>query len=209
MSKATILMVGHTLVVSLVVTVLTTGALGQTSQRPVLSFTSLANPNSETIYQRRAVVFVFDRGVWQLVYLPENYEDVGWEYAGRSKNTRQVWAIAQFARAGYGPDLEIAYSIDDGRSWRHFHSLRKVSRFALFHDFSMDKNGKGSLTIRLQDSPEDKFKDGFYTYTTVDAGRSWTNRPRYSATAPPSMQNNSLEQIRVETNIPCSEPSSD
>lgn len=186
---------------------------GQSSRRPALIFTGIANPDSCDNYSLgyRAVIFVFDRGAWRLVNLPkEQYENASWEYAGRSKSKPEIWAIAQFGRGDIGPDLEIAHSLDDGRTWRHLHSLKKISRFAGFESLSMTGGGRASLTIRLQDSPETEHRDGYYTYTSTNGGRSWSRTPRYSPTAPPASADNSLEPISVQSSgIQCSEPKSE
>lgn len=186
---------------------------GQSSRRPALIFTGIANPDTcdNPSLGYRAVIFVFDRGAWRLINLPKDrYENAGWEYAGRFKNKPEVWAIAQFGRGDIGPDLEIAHSLDDGRTWTHLQSLKKISRFAGFESFSMTAGGRASLTIRLQDSSEPEHRDGYYTYTSTNGGRSWSTTPRYSPTAPPAPTDNSLEPISVQSSgIQCSAPTSE
>lgn len=201
------MLIGSLLVLSAIQTV----GLGQSSGHPTLIFTGIANPDNLDNFSLgyRAVIFVYDRRAWRLINLPEQYENAGWEYAARSKNKPEIWAIAQFGRGDIGPDLEIAYSLNDGRIWRHLHSLTKISRFARFESFSMARNRKGSLTIRLEDSPEPEHRDGYYTYTTTNGGRTWSKIPRYSQTAPPAPED-STEQIPMSagfSGIPCSDPS--
>jgi len=185
---------------------------GQSSKRPALIFTGIANPDNcdNPSLGYRAVIFVFDRGAWRLINLPKDqYENASWEYAGRSKSKPEVWAVAQFGRGDIGPNLEIAHSLDDGRTWTHF-SLNKISRFAGFESLSMTAGGRASLTIHLQESPEPEHRDGYYTYTSTNGGRSWSTTPRYSPTAPPAPADNLLEPISVQTSgIQCSESESE
>lgn len=189
---------------AVILSALATVGLGQSKTRPALTFTCITKPETpdepETF---RAVIFVMEGNTWRRIDLPDQYESASWQYAGRSKSKPEVWAIAQFGREGLGPDLEIAHSFNDARVWRH-HSLTKISRFAEFESFSMARNGRGSLTIRIQDSSEPEHRDGYYTYTTRNNGRTWTRKPRYSKTAPPAGPN-ILEQIPISSG-PCLEP---
>ena len=171
--------------------------MAQLKPRPEVVFSCIENRGrTNDLDEFRAVIFVKDAARWRQINLPRaNYTFAGWEYAGSSKSKPQLWAIAQFGRAGLGPDLEIAYSGNDGRTWRHLHSLVKISRFAVFESFSMASNGRGSLTIRLQDNPEPEHRDGYYTYTTTNNGRSWNKNPAYSQTAPTAPANASLEPL--------------
>ena len=185
----------------------------QTKPRPELIFTCVENrgPTNDSD-EFRAAIFVKDAARWRQINLPRaNYTFASWEYAGRSKSKPAVWAIAQFGRAGLGPDLEIAYSANDGRTWRHQHSLPKISRFAVFESFTMARNGQGSLTIRLQDSPEPEHRDGYYTYTTINSGRSWSKKPTYSQTAPTPPADDSLERLPLHestSEVRCLDPRS-
>lgn len=179
------------------------------TERPALIFTGIANPDNLDNYALgyRAVIFVFNRGAWQLINLPDQYENAGWEYAGRSKSTSEVWAVAQFGHGDIGENLEIAYSLNDGRTWKHLRSLKKISRYARFESFYME-DGKGSLTISLQDGPDPEHQDGYYTYTTTNGGSTWSKIPRYSQVAPP-VPGDSIEPIPIRarfTGIPCSDP---
>lgn len=185
----------------LLLSLLTSAAFGQT-KRTTLVFSGIANPDSLDNYQNfyRAVIFVHDTQTWRMIYLPEQYDNAFWEYAARSKKKTQVWAIAQFGRGDIGPDLEIARSIDDGRKWTHY-SLVKVSRFARYHSFAMSANGKGTLTIHLEDSPDSEHRDGYYTYATTNGGAAWSKKPVYSATAPVEAGNNSIESIPVQCGL--------
>lgn len=187
-----------------------TAALGQSSRHPALIFTGIANPDSLDNYQMgyRAVIFVFDREAWRLIYLPPQYENAGWVYAGRVRGRPDVWAVAQFGRGDIGPDLEIAHSADDGRTWRHFYSLPKISRHATFHSFNMARNGSSWLTVHLEDDTEQEQRGGYYTYTTQNAGRTWGRTPRHSPDAPPpSADQMELIPLRAQlSGIPCSEP---
>lgn len=176
-----------------------TVAIAQTKPHPELVFTCIENrgPNNDSD-EFRAVIFVKEGARWRQINLPKaNYTYAAWEYAGRSRSKPAVWAIAQFGHAGLGPDLEIAHSANDGRTWRHQHSLTKISRFAVFDSFSMSRNGRGSLTIRLQDTPEPEHRDGYYTYTTTNSGRTWSKKPTYSQTAPTSLTDDSLDRLPI------------
>ena len=185
---------------AVILLILPTVGLGQSQTRAALTFTCITKPTPDEPEAFRAVIFVMAGHAWRRIDLPDQYEFASWEYAGRAKNKRDVWAIAQFGHGDIGPDLEIAHSLNDGRSWVH-QSLTKISRFAGFESFSMAGNGRGFLTIRLQDSPEAEHKDGYYTYETRNNGRTWSSKPRYSNTAPPAAPT-ILEPITISSE-PC------
>jgi hypothetical protein len=182
---------------AVILLILPTVAPGQSQTRPALSFTCVTKPTADEPEAFRAVIFVMAGHAWRRIDLPQQYEFASWEYAGRAKNKRDVWAIAQFGHGDIGGNLEIAHSLNDGRSWNH-RSLTKISRFAGFESLSMAANGRGYLTIRLQDSPEPEHKDGYYTYETRNNGRTWSRKPRYSSTAP-TAASSILEPITISS----------
>ena len=192
--------------VGLILFATATIGFGQAGNRPVLIFTGIANPESfdNPANEYRAAILIFDRKVWRLIYFPQQYENAGWMYSGRSKNKPEAWGIAQFGRGDIGEDLEIAHSLDEGRIWKHLRSLKKISRLATFESFSMSANGGGRLTVRLEDNVDSDHRDGYYTYTTVNGGRTWSVKPTHSTTAPLQANNNSLEPIPIRGELlPC------
>src|SRR6185437_3060095 len=87
--------------------ILPTLGLGQSQTRPALSFTCITKPETADEPEAfRAVIFVMAGHAWRRIDLPEQYEFASWEYAGRAKNKRDVWAIAQFGHGDIGPNLE-------------------------------------------------------------------------------------------------------
>jgi hypothetical protein len=91
-----------------------------------------------------------------------------------------VWGIVDIDVEGRGWTLEVVFSRDGGRSWRHVGSLKKPHFTAEFHSFRIGPGGRGSLTIHLGDGGDRSHKRGYYVYSTRDWGQSWT-RARYSS----------------------------
>jgi hypothetical protein len=192
------------IVVAVILSVWPTVGLGQSKTRPDLTFTCMKKPGTpDGPEQFRAVIFIKERNSWRRIDLPENYLQASWQYAGRVKGKSDVWAIAQFGQGDIGPDLEIAHSLNGGRTWKH-HSLPKNSRFSTFQSFSMDSRGRGSLTIQLEDNMEQEQQGGYYTYQTRNNGGTWSRTPRYSKTAPPAAPT-ALEEIPMPSGG-CVEP---
>jgi len=102
----------------------------------------------------------------------------GWEYVARNHKRTQMIAVLDCQIAGPGWELVILASSDGGQTWELRSTLRKVCYYAGFHDFVMDRNGKGRLTILLDDDYTDNIKAGLYHYRTTDAGYTWTG-PEY------------------------------
>ncbi len=173
---------------------------GQTVKRPSLLFTGIFDPinvggnSNDCTNAFRATILVFDKDAWRIVNLPENYENSSWQFAGRTKTGKDVWAFAEFAVEGRGWDLETAYSADDGRTWKHIGSLKKISYLAEFHSFTMS-GGKGQLTVQFSYGDDSSDKDGYYTYTTTNKGMTWS-KPKYSETPPPEGKN-SIEKLSL------------
>src|SRR5215207_10105279 len=82
--------------VGLILFATATIGFGQAGNRPVLIFTGIANPESfdNPANEYRAAILIFDRKVWRLIYFPQQYENAGWMYSGRSKNKPEAWGIA-------------------------------------------------------------------------------------------------------------------
>ena len=190
--------------VAVILAALPTAGLGQSKTRPALTFTCITKPETpDEPEESRAVIFVMEGKSWRRIDLPDNYVRATWQYAGRAKGKPEVWAIAQFGHGDIGPDLEIAHSLDGGRTWKH-RSLTKNARYSTFESFSMNRNGRGSLTVRLDDGLESGQRGGYYTYQTSDNGRTWSRKPRYSKTAPPAVPT-ILEAIPIPSGD-CLEP---
>ena len=175
----------------------TIAGAGQT-KRPSLIFTEIFDPINVTniddcINTFRAAILVHDRNAWRIVNLPKDYENSGWQFAGRSKTGKDIWAFAEYAVEGRGWDLETAYSADDGRTWRHIGALKKISYLAEFYSFTMSGT-KAELTVQLSDGVDSTNKDGYYTYTSTNKGVTWSKTPKYSTTPPPEGKN-SIEKL--------------
>lgn len=190
---------------------LSIAAAAQTTKRPTLIFTEIFNPiinSGDCVDVFRATILVFDRNEWRIVNLPaDDYENSGWQFAGRAKSGKDVWAFAEFAVEGRGWNLETTYSADDGRTWRHISSLKKISYLAEFYSFTMSGN-KGQLTVQLSDGVDSSNKDGYYTYATSNKGMTWSKTPKYSKTPPPA-GTNSIEKLSLAGEAigrRCSEP---
>lgn len=106
----------------------------------------------------------------------------GWEYVGSTHDRTQMFAVLDNQIESPGWDLVILASSDGGRTWTLRSTLRKVCYYAGFHDFVMDRKGRGRLTILLNDDYHDDITEGLYHYRTSDGGCTWTgpeHEPNY------------------------------
>lgn len=128
-------------------------------------------------------VFVSTRDGWRLVQLPDSFHNTTWAYAGRAIEGGEVWGITSGVSDGKGYFF-LASSTREGRSWRLRGTLEKVSRHAVVDSLAMNKAGKGTLILRLDDDPSpDAPRLGYYVYLTKNGGREWSS-PIYSAGKP-------------------------
>jgi len=120
-------------------------------------------------------VFLLTRDGWRLIQLPEAFHNTNWVYAGRAADGGELWGITQGASADGKSYLYLASSGRDGRSWRLRGTLEKVSRNAVVDTLAMNKAGKGTLVLRLdEDSSPDAPRLGYYVYMTKNGGREWS-----------------------------------
>lgn len=122
---------------------------------------------------------VASRGRWRLIELPEELYNTSWIHAGRTLDNGEIWGITEGLADGQ-PYLYFASSGNGGRTWRLRGHLRKISRSAVVDSFAMDKGGKGTLILRLDEDPSpDAPRLGHYVYMTRNGGREWSE-PIYS-----------------------------
>jgi hypothetical protein len=122
---------------------------------------------------------VASRGGWRLVELPAELSNTAWAYAGRTLDNGEIWGLTEGTSDGQ-PYLYFVSSGNGGRGWRLRGYLRKISPFAVVDSFAMDKSGKGTLVLRLDEDPApDAPRLGHYVYLTRNGGREWSE-PMYS-----------------------------
>lgn len=124
--------------------------------------------------EHHPTIFIHLEGSWRLFDLRSEcyFQQTNWVHVARYKSN--VWGIVDTDVEGRGWTLEIVFSRDGGRSWRHVSSLKKPYFTAEFNAFRMGPKGRGSLTIYLDDS-EGTQKRGYYVYSTWDWGQRWTS----------------------------------
>ena len=136
------------------------------------------------IIEHRPTIFAFIKDSWKLFDLGSAGLDLSdWVYVAATQDRKYVWGITQINVEGSGPTLEIVFSMDGGNSWAHTASIDKPIFTAAFSSFRMNSTGSGTLTVHLEDSGDPEIKDGYYTYSTSDWGKSWTKEPVYSPDA--------------------------
>ena len=129
--------------------------------------------------QQTPRALVASRGGWRPVELPEELYNTSWVHAGHTLDNGEIWGITEGFADGQ-PYLYFVASGNGGRAWRLRGYLRKISRSAVVDSFAMDKGGKGTLILRLdEDSSPDAPRLGHYVYLTRNGGREWSE-PIYS-----------------------------
>lgn len=126
-------------------------------------------------------VYYSSRDGWSVADFAEGLRRATWVAAGRGPSGADVWAVAQEEDSGY---LVLLASNNSGRGWRQRGSLRKISKLANVEYMGMNKEGRGSLILNLEDDPNpDAPRLGYYLYLTENGGRSWSD-PIYSQSRP-------------------------
>lgn len=130
--------------------------------------------------EHHPTIFIRLEDSWRLFDLRSEcyFQQANWVHIARHES--KVWGIVDIDVEGRGWTLEIVFSRDGGRSWRHVSSLKKPYFSAEFNSFRMGPKGRGSLTIYLDESGDRLHKRGYYVYSTSDWGQRWT-RVHYSS----------------------------
>lgn len=126
-------------------------------------------------------VYYSSRDGWSIAEFTEGLRKATWVAAGRSQSGTELWAVAQEEDSSY---LVVIGSNNSGRSWRQRGSVRKISKLAKVEYLGMNKDGKGSLILNLEEDPSPEApRLGYYFYLTENGGKTWTD-PIYSENRP-------------------------
>jgi len=153
---------------------------------PALVFCRVRTSESD----HHPAILIHDEGGWRCLEMSsEVYEQSEWVYAGTSRDKKLIWAVSDWDVEGPGWDLELTFSSDAGRSWRHLGSIQKQSYLSLLDSLQMETLERGWLSVYLDDdyyrgAPRgQRLAKGYYIYHTSDGWRHWSN-PRYSRRRP-------------------------
>lgn len=131
------------------------------------------------VTQSRPAILANTADQWlALPFSGELFGQYGWQYVASNHDRTEMFAILDCQIEDPAWRLLILTSSDGGRTWALRSTLRKVCYFAGFHDFVMDRQGKGRLTILLDDDYTHDIKAGLYHYHTTDGCCTWTG-PQY------------------------------
>jgi hypothetical protein len=111
-------------------------------------------------------------GVWKIVKLAEaDYQE--WVDAGAISGGKELWGILDVSGENRAAQLTLVRSVDEGMSWQYYAAVKKPVNDAEYAGFAMAADGKGRLSVHLDDDT-DGIAHGYYHYTTTDGGKHWT-----------------------------------
>jgi len=161
-------------------------AFEERSGSPALVFCTVRTSESD----HHPAILIHDEGGWRCLEMSsEVYDQSEWVYAGTTRERKLIWAVSDWDVEGPGWDLELTFSSDAGRSWRHLGSIQKPSYLALIDSLQMETRERGWLSVYLDDDyypgarRSERLAKGYYIYHTRDGWRHWSN-PRYSPRRP-------------------------
>ncbi len=113
---------------------------------------------------------------WIRFAVPSEFKMYSWRYAGSNTRAPYVWAVLDNEPEAPSWNIEILRGSMSGTIWHHVATLKKYSYMDHFHEFRMDANGVGSVTIY---HPAAEFTvtgpmTGYYVYQTSDWGETWS-----------------------------------
>jgi hypothetical protein len=161
-------------------------AFNETACCPALVFCTVQTHDS----QHHPGILIHDRSGWHCLEMAsEVYDRSVWVYAGATQDRKLIWAVSDSDVEGPGWDLELTFSSDAGRTWRHVGSVQKPSYLALLDSLQMETRERGWLSVYLDDEyypgarRGQRLAKGYYVYYTHDGWRHWSS-PRYSRRKP-------------------------
>ena len=127
-----------------------------------------------------AVIFVRDDDRWSMHHLVDDEGaplnlSLAWHYVGSTDTT--LWAVLDGNVESMSWELDILHSADRGQTWK-WNRLRKIYYMASFDDLRMTDDGRGRLTISLDQDWGNGLEPGIYIYRTTDFGATWSE-PEY------------------------------
>ncbi len=119
-----------------------------------------------------------DGATWRAVpVVGPGLADTGWKYVGSGPAPLEAWGVLDTTVGDGGPTVVLAHSTDGGASFQ-LSALAKPCPQASLSDFSMTRDGRGRVTLSL-DEAVGRSRPGLYLYETDDGGRTWSVRPRF------------------------------
>jgi hypothetical protein len=154
--------------------------LPQDPQHPAMIFCTLNYHDDEngSMSLVRPVIFRHEPDGWKAIDFNVERFAPGytWIHVAASREKPNIWAIAHWSSEGPGPEVEIIFSGDGGKTWRHIATVPKPNWLSELTCFRMGPDGHGTLVFRRN---EDEGGDiGFYRYQTSDGGKTWS-KPEY------------------------------
>jgi hypothetical protein len=141
-------------------------------------------------FEHHPAVLVHDTGGWRSVDMDDDaFDQSTWVYVGATIDRERIWGVIDMDVEDPGWDLNIVFSFDKGRSWRHIGTVTKPIYLAWFDSLWFGPSGRGRLTAYLPYAPysngraSSRLLRGYYTYYTHDLGRHWSG-PRFSPRKP-------------------------
>lgn len=155
-------------------------AFKERTDSPALVFCTVRTSQSD----HHPAILIHDEGGWRCLEMSsEVYDQSEWVYAGTTRERKLIWAVSDWDVEGPGWDLEVTFSSDAGRTWRHLGSIQKPSYLALIDSLQMETRERGWLSVYLDDDYSERLAKGYYIYHTRDGWRHWST-PRYSHQRP-------------------------
>ena len=119
-----------------------------------------------------------DGEAWRAVpVVGRGLANTGWRYVGAGPAAREIWGVLDTTTGDGGPDFTVAHSVDGGATFQ-LAALHKPCPQAAVFDFAMNRDGRGRVTVAL-DETVGRAKAGLYHYETDDDGRTWSAWPRF------------------------------
>jgi hypothetical protein len=113
-------------------------------------------------------------GQWMAMDVLEGGQS--WAFVGAGPSRNEIWTVLDCAEEDRAWDLTLLHSTDGGRTWK-WSVLEKIHYTAEFRDFSLGADGRGCITLELDDC-DCPAKAGYYRYHTTDCGKTW-GAPEY------------------------------
>jgi hypothetical protein len=174
-------------------------AFEERSESPALVFCAIRTAELE----HHLAILIHGSGGWRCLEMSgEKYEQSAWVYAAATRDRKLIWAVSDWDVEGPGWDLEITFSSDAGRSWRHVGSVGKPSYLAMFESLQMETRRRGWLSMYLDDAYGALAK-GYYTYHTDDGWRHCSGH-RYSRREPRNLHHSLLPPSYSDASESCS-----
>jgi hypothetical protein len=103
--------------------------------------------------------------------------DAAWQFVATGPKTGEIWGVLDASLEAMQESILLVHSTDDGKTFAVI-AIHKPDRRADYDSLSLDKTGRGRLSVFMAGDAKRHLLQGYYNYLTTDGGATWSSPQR-------------------------------